>query len=293
MGSPKRLVTASEVAAYKATEYRQVIGLGDALYLVIERAYGDGKGGGKSFKGVIRFPFVSVKNGAKRCEVVIGKYGKGYGEWTLKAARDEWDRIRTWSRENNRDPRELKREEKAGLVIDSKATTLEEACEAYCSESKNATISEYRNILWKQWLPHLGGHLPIKHFEWDFKQQNGRTGRDLVMQYHDRKKSTPVEQEKVLMVLRQVFNYAIDKGWVERNQNPALKPLSKKSTHNHSSSALWDRVPQFFKDLTTTASTSVLFAACKMTFHFREWNSRLNVRRIGQRKICGLFLLRG
>ena len=34
-------------------------------------------------------------------------------------------------------------------------------------------------------------------------------------------KRAPVQGEKVLMVLRQVFNHAIDKGWLERNQNPA------------------------------------------------------------------------
>ena len=40
-------------------------------------------------------------------------------------------------------------------------------------------------------------------------------------------KRAPVQGDKVLMVLRGVFNHAIDKGWLERNQNPALNPMSK------------------------------------------------------------------
>ena len=42
----------------------------------------------------------------------IGPYGRGIGKWSLKAAREEWERIRTWSRETGQDPRELRKEEK-------------------------------------------------------------------------------------------------------------------------------------------------------------------------------------
>ena len=42
----------------------------------------------------------------------IGPYGRGAGKWTLKAAREEWERIRNWSRETGQDPRELRKEEK-------------------------------------------------------------------------------------------------------------------------------------------------------------------------------------
>ena len=52
------------------------------------------------------------KKWGKQCDVRIGPYGKGVGKWSLKAARDERERIRTWSHERNRDPRELKKEER-------------------------------------------------------------------------------------------------------------------------------------------------------------------------------------
>ena len=67
--------------------------------------------------GVTRFPPRSPKNGDKRVEVRIGPYGKGVGKWALTQARDEWDRIRAWSKEHNRDQRELKKEEKVLMVL--------------------------------------------------------------------------------------------------------------------------------------------------------------------------------
>jgi len=137
-------LTASEVAAFKATDKRQNKSCGDSLVLVVEPI---SKGGGKSFMGVTRFPPRSPKNGGKRVEVRIGPYGKGVGKWTLKQTRDEWDRIRAWSKETGRDPRELKREEKAVPVQESAGPTLEEVCESYCSASTNKTISEYRRLL--------------------------------------------------------------------------------------------------------------------------------------------------
>ena len=62
------------------------------------------KGGGKSFYGEVRFP---LGGGGKLIRVCIGPYGTAPGQWTLKAAKDEWTRIRAWSLETGRDPREL------------------------------------------------------------------------------------------------------------------------------------------------------------------------------------------
>ncbi len=119
--NPGMPLTASEVAAIKATDKRQNKSCVDSLVLVVEPI---SKGGGKSFMGVTRFPPRSPKHGGKRVEVRIGPYGKGVGKWTLKQARDEWDRIRAWSKEHNRDPRELKKEEKATPLKSRKVQRL-------------------------------------------------------------------------------------------------------------------------------------------------------------------------
>ena len=131
-------LTASEVAAFKATDKRQKKSCGDSLFLMVEPI---SQGGGKSFFGITHFPPGSPKNGGKRVEVRIGPYGKGVGKWTFKEARNEWDRIRAWSKENKRDPRELKKEEKAVPVQESLGLTREVVCESYESYQKELALN--------------------------------------------------------------------------------------------------------------------------------------------------------
>ena len=133
-GNGGMFLTASEVAAHKATDKRQIKSCGGSLFLMIEPL---SKGGGKSFLGVTRFPSGSPNNGGKRVEVLIGPYGEGVGKWTLNEARDEWDRICAWSKENKRDPRELMKEEKLVPAQESLGPTLgevSESCEIYQKE---------------------------------------------------------------------------------------------------------------------------------------------------------------
>jgi hypothetical protein len=115
----------SQVRSFTATEKRQKPSCGDSLFLVVEPL---SKGGGKSFVGRMRFP-----PGRKSpvVDVRIGVYGKGVGKWSLKEARDEWNLIRLWSKENGKDPRERKREQQALLVQKTKSPTLEQACESF------------------------------------------------------------------------------------------------------------------------------------------------------------------
>ena len=60
----------SELKALKADAKRKVVSAGDSLFVVIESV---GKGGGKSFLGITRFP---PGGGGKRVKVRIGPYGK-------------------------------------------------------------------------------------------------------------------------------------------------------------------------------------------------------------------------
>ena len=76
----------SQVKAEQAGPRRRNVSVGDSLFLVIESAT---RGGGKSFEGRMRFP---PGRQGKQVPVRIGVYGKGVGKWSLKEARDEWDR---------------------------------------------------------------------------------------------------------------------------------------------------------------------------------------------------------
>ena len=141
------------------------------------------KGGGKSFVGRIRRP-----PGRKSpvVDVRIGVYGKGTGKWSLREAKKEWSAIRTWSRENGKDPRERKREQQALLVQKTTSPTLEQACESFLSDWTSANEREkreYRNLLLNQVLPEFDAKTPVEHFSWEYRHPGGKTTRELMTKY--------------------------------------------------------------------------------------------------------------
>ena len=96
----------SEVRSLEAGDKRKVVSAGDSLYIVV---YPARRGGGKYFVGRMRHP---PGAGAKQVEVQIGPYGKGAGKWSFNKAREEWDRIRSWSNDTANDTSELKKPHK-------------------------------------------------------------------------------------------------------------------------------------------------------------------------------------
>ena len=92
----------SKIRALVPSDRRYRVADGDGLCVVVEPL---SKGGGKSFVGRFRFP---PGRQGKQGDYRLGVYGRGFGQITLKAARDEWERVRTWSRESNRLPTEWK-----------------------------------------------------------------------------------------------------------------------------------------------------------------------------------------
>ena len=145
---------------------RMVVGAGNSLFVVVESV---GKGGGKSFVGRTRLP---PGRSGKQVEVRFGPYGKGAGKWTLKAAREEWERIRTWSKETGRDPREMKKGADHGPF-----KTLDDAIQGFLSTKtslKEFTFTNYRRQLENQVTEVIPAMTPLRELEWD----NG--GRDKV-----------------------------------------------------------------------------------------------------------------
>ena len=59
-------------------------------------------------------------------------YGRGAGKWTLKAAREEWETIRTWSRDTGRDPREMKKGADQGP-----SKTLQDAIDGFLDSKRS------------------------------------------------------------------------------------------------------------------------------------------------------------
>jgi integrase len=257
----------SQVRALKAGPRRQSKSVGDSLILVIESV---ARGGGKSFEGRMRFP---PGRQGKQVPVRIGPYGKGPGRWTLKEAREEWDRIRSWSKQTGLDPRQRKFLGQQGNIQQHAGPSLEEAAESFLNRStaKERTKMGYRNMLWNQVLPVLGGSTPVDHFSWDYKHPGGKNGRQIVMDLTaDIERRAPVHAGKVLMVLRQVFDHAIDQGWMARDQNPALGTKGTKAKHKPTPhpTLRWEQLPEFFQALDQNQANGSFITICAVKILF-------------------------
>ena len=126
-------------------------------------------------------------------------------------------------------------------------------------------------MLWNQVLPVLGGATPVEHFSWDHKHPGGKNGRQVVMDLKaDIERRAPVHADKVLMVLRQVFDHAIDQGWMARDQNSALGTKGTKSKHKpkHHPTLRWDQLPDFFLALEQNQANGshIMICAIKVLF---------------------------
>ena len=246
--NPEMPFTDSEIRALKAGEKMKDFSAGPGLRIRLEPAK---KGGGKSFYGYMYFP---PGGGGKKVWVCIGPYGKGPGKWTLKDARDEWVRIRTWSQETGKDPRELKKEERAVVVEQQKTPTLERAATEFLERShlKRTTLKDYRNMLFNQIIPKFGAETPIKNLAWDAKQPDGKTGRQAILDFKKEieGRGSKVASEKMLGVMRGVFAYSIDQAWMNE-PNPAQSSRFSKAQHKPqpNPSLDWDQLPKFFDDL--------------------------------------------
>ena len=170
---------------------------------------------------------------------------------SLLVIRDEWDRIRFWSKQNGTDPRHLKRQEKQALIQHSSGPTLQQACESYlASATSKAAQKEYPNLICNQVLPHFGGETALEHLCWDGKGPSLKKGCEFVVDYFRLVEArAPVQAKKSLMVLRMVFDHAIDQGWMELDKNPALGSGGAKGKHKPTPhpTLLWEQLPQFFE----------------------------------------------
>ena len=84
------------------------------------------KDGGKYFVFKYRYPPAGVAVATKRKQKTyrIGVYGKGVGEFTLRAAKDEWLRIKQWMHQTGKCASELKKEKRTQIRNEINALSL-------------------------------------------------------------------------------------------------------------------------------------------------------------------------
>ena len=228
----------SDLRALQPRERKYKFSCGNALFVEVY------PGGGKYF--VWKYYFPPGRKGQQRW-YQIGPYGKGPGKWTLKQARDEQARLDVL-RKAGEDPRLLKSESKRELIKQATNPPLIKAAEGFLERSKNkpSTVKDYRNMLYNQVLPVLGPDTPVNRLEWS----NGGRQQVLSLKESIESRGSLYQSDKCLMVMRGMFDYAIDRGWMQP-PNPAMGAKQAKSKHKPTPnpSLEWGQLPKFFEDL--------------------------------------------
>ncbi len=184
------------------------------------------------------YQFPPVKTGERRY-YYFGSYGKeSEGLWSLKKAREEKFRLDVL-RKQGQDPDLLKSTDKK--EIEKTATyTFRRVADEWLGSRKSMlspfTIEDYKNKLDNQILP-VFGNISIRKI----------TRHECVNFKKSHSARAPEQARKLLMVMKQVFEYAIDMDWMEDN-NPARE--SKNTQTGHKSKPLpsledWKDVPPF------------------------------------------------
>ena len=248
--------TDSDLRALAPKDKRYRVAAGDSIYIDVY------PGGGKYFVWKYRFP--PGTKGQQRW-YQIGPYGRGVGEWTLKKARDEKARL-DLLRKQGEDPRALKADAKREFYKQAAVPTLEKVAEEFLTNSRNraSTVKDYRNMLFNQVLPVLGHESPVNRFEWS----NGGRQKVLDLKRNIQARGSLYQSDKCLMVMRSMFGYAIDMGWMAE-PNPAIGSKYAKSGHvaKHNPTLPWSQVPQLLEDLECKSKLGsfIVQSAVKMT----------------------------
>ena len=236
------MLTQREIQQLKPDSKIYKRGCGDGLFVYVEKTYkgieGDKRGGGKYFKG--RY---------KNSEVQIGKFGTSFNELSLKSAHSEWAKIKSWSVKTKQSVSKYKKH--TIKKIEKESHTLREAIDFYLSDGldvKPFTLQTYKNQLNNRVLGNISPHTTLKELEWD----NG--GREIItkviQKIKEQAQGNGVDQsERCQELLNAVFNFAIEKGWMPRNQNPATKFKRKRSRENHHPTLDWNEVPKLIADI--------------------------------------------
>jgi len=224
----------------------------DKNYSNFKRGCGNGlvvrkmntKKGGIYFKGV----YYSKITG-KQQECHIGTFGKNAGEYTLKRAHQKWNEIKEWAIANERECGDFMREKKNQIKSQH---TLSEAVEEFLKVKRNkikeTTFVEYKKKLENQVMSVIPPDTPLKQLQWN---QGGRQRvMNAIAEIHSDEKYD--QANRCQNLLKQVFNWALSRGWMDEGRNPAdrLKgDESPEASVKHHDYLDWKDVPTLCSDI--------------------------------------------
>lgn len=249
---------------------REVLSCGDGLSIANEPVVGD-----KPCRRFIHRYVQKLPNGGTRQqEVAFGTYGKGGGRLTLVQARQKVLEFKEWRKQEG-----LYAHHKQWVSLNQPKvaqipTTLKQVCDAWLASTARqkkapSTQRECQRHLENHVLRVLSPDLPIKDLEWD--SGDGSGGRQLAQKVRDvidARKSHDMAN-RVIRTLGQVCDYAIEKGWMRRGQNPCTISADDRAKHqpkgNPTLSA--QEVPRFLADLSHYAGGNFNLTVIALKLH--------------------------
>ena len=188
---------------------------------------------------------VQVEGKSKRPEVQLGTNGK---DFSLNEARDLWQRMKTWAKDNNREPTDFKNE-----VISKKVViphTFGTAVSGFVNSKREGedaikTWHNYDRIFKQTIFPLLPPETPLDCLK---ESRGGRVKMDHVL-VEISKGNRHELARRSRQLIKQAIEFATKKGWFPNEEN-AARPLSierskRKSVHHPCLN--WNQIPNFLE----------------------------------------------
>ena len=222
----------------------------------------------KRLVGKTRFP--RGRDG-KNVHVSLGVFGKEIKTQTdINKTLETWNELKEWCRETELHPHDFFRKdeiEKSGITLKE---VFDSFMEVHSQKTKKQTWTVSQDRL-NQMLRYYGENKPLIDFE-DPKQ-----GRRLVLEMQDsigkgqRNQGASEQSARCRRLLKQVFNHAINKGWLIDGQNPALlKPDTEGLGHKPKGNphVTWEQVPELLQSINKNSCRGTLLTQLATKFYF-------------------------
>ena len=259
-----KILSPSKINDIKPTTSRQRNSVmdGSGVFLITEKSP-------KQCKRIVGYTRYPLGREGKTIEVPFGVWGKDIKtKEDLQKILRKWLEIKFWSKSTGYHPKYY------GTEPPKSTKRLGELVESFLVYHK----LKVKEISWRtskgrlvQILDYFGEDRLIS----DFELRNG--GRERIVQMHDhlrkgRRYGKPAIEHagKCRRLIKQVFNFAIDRGWMDENQNPAERKLMDeglghiKGGHPYLS---YKELPEFLNSIEENSSNSYVLTRLLTKFY--------------------------
>ena len=214
------------------------------------------KGNSKFFEGRMRFPFNSS---GKLISIPIGIFKK---DVLLKDALEKWYSIKTWSKENNKDPKLFGKEEEEKVSEKTFKEVAEDWLDNdYKNKVKERTYQDRRNKF-NQILRYIGEEKLIADLERD------KGGREYFKKLlKDVFPNSPVQLTRCRQLIGWIFDHAEEERYIKKDENPLFKKfgwetgnrrrISEKTFAKTITKNSWGMLPEFIQSVNENACNAL------------------------------------